>query len=168
MDAQLQTVLDAVKRATTVAVGHERDEVISSALRAALAMRRLQSSVDMLVRTFSVRTTTRDVSLLPPPELTRAARANLEELIERSERDAKNVVAMASPLVAGLLEAGHATEAVEVREATDSLVGSLTLLRALTDEMIDVLILREAELDPENDEPPVPLAEVLAGLDKVA
>lgn len=170
MDGNLHDAMESVKQATEAASapGRPPHEAVTSALRAALTIRRYTSSIELLIRTFADLTTRRDTTMPSSVEAARAARANVEEVLLRSTSDSRNLQALAEPLVVALLTTNHAAEAVEVREAADAVVALLAKLNTLAHEMIDVMILREAELDPDDDEPAVPLADVIAGLDKVA
>lgn len=171
MDGSLQTALDSVERATVAASGpRETDahEAVTGALRAALALRSFAATTDNLIRTFAEKTTRRDPAVPASIEDAQLRRARLETMLQRTREDARKIESLTDPLIAALFTSDHAGEASDVKQARDALIASMETMRALADEMIDVMILREAELDPEYDEPAVPLAEVVAGFAKVA
>ena len=70
--------------------------------------------------------------------------------------------------MAVLFASGSSEAADEVKTARDALLASLAALASLADDVVDVMLIRESELEHDNDGPAVPLAEVLAGLPKVA
>jgi hypothetical protein len=58
--------------------------------------------------------------------------------------------------------------AKEIDASAKRAKAALARLKTSIEEQIDIMLVVDASLDPENDGPPIPLAEVLAGLSKVA
>jgi hypothetical protein len=166
VDLALQDTIRGIDEAVARAAIDSEDRTVAKVLLSALSLRRFTATTDALTRTFVLLSTRRDHPSAPKDlESARRTRAHAHEVIARGRADARTLEPHVDPAVAILVASGHLAEAEEVQSASNAYLASLASLAAAADDVIDVMLVYEAELDPENVGPPISLAELEAKLD---
>lgn len=135
-------------------------------LRSALTLRRYTATTDALTRVFESMSTRRDHPHAPKTVAeARQARERAHEVITRARTDARMLEPHIDPLIAVLVATGDTSTAEEVKSACDAFLASAASLASAADDVVDVMLVYEAELDPDNAQPPVRLEDLEAKLD---
>ena len=166
MDAGLEQTIASMDGAIARAGLDTRDRTAIDALRSALSLRRFTDTTGALARMYELLSTRRDHPYAPKNVAqARQARERAHDVMARARADARRLEPHVDPLVAALAASGDTSTAEEVKSACDAFLASLASLAAAADDVVDVMLVYEAELDPDNAQPPLSLDELEAKLD---